>query len=197
MLLMIDNYDSFVYNLVQYFGELKQTVVVYRNDQITIKQVHELNPSGIILSPGPGRPEQAGICLELLKQFAGEIPILGVCLGHQAIGHVFGARVVRAENPMHGKSSPVIHQGQGVFKDLPSPFTGGRYHSLVVAPAQLPACLAVTAWTEAGEIMGLTHRHKPVYGVQFHPESVLSEQGHKLLGNFLEIVRERGGSGND
>ena len=193
MLLMIDNYDSFVYNLVQYFGELGQKMVVHRNDQITTGQVHELNPSGIVLSPGPGRPEQAGICLELLKQFAGKIPILGVCLGHQAIGHVFGARVIRAENPMHGKSSPVMHKGQGVFKDLPSPFTGGRYHSLVVAPDHLPECLEVTAWTEAGEIMGLVHREMPVHGVQFHPESVLTEQGHKLLGNFLEIVKDRSG----
>ncbi|MBM7854655.1 anthranilate synthase/aminodeoxychorismate synthase-like glutamine amidotransferase [Desulfohalotomaculum tongense] len=188
MLLVIDNYDSFVYNLVQYLGELGQRVEVYRNDQITVNGVKKLRPAGIILSPGPGRPEEAGICLELVQHLAGQIPILGVCLGHQVIGQAFGAGVVRAGKPVHGKSSPIMHRGFGLFKNLPVPFTGGRYHSLVLSPEKLPDCLEVTAWTEEGEIMGVAHRRYHVYGVQFHPESVLTGYGHHILKNYLQLI---------
>ena len=190
-LLMIDNYDSFTYNLVQYLGELGCEVAVHRNDQITLEQIAALAPSHVVISPGPCTPNEAGVSMPLIHRFAGEIPILGVCLGHQSIGQAFGARVVHAKRLMHGKTSEVYHTGQGVFRGLPSPFTATRYHSLVVDPDSLPACLEVTAWTlEADgsreEIMGLRHRTLAVEGVQFHPESILTEHGHDLLRNFLE-----------
>jgi len=195
LLLMIDNYDSFVYNLVQYFGELEQQVIVYRNDKITLKQIEEMSPNGIVLSPGPGKPEEAGICIEVIKKFAGKIPILGVCLGHQAIGHVFGGKVIRANKPMHGKSSKIIHDKKRLFFGIPVPFRGGRYHSLIISKESFPDSLEITAWTEEGEIMGVAHKDMHVYGVQFHPESVLTEHGHKLLSNFLEIIAKEKGEG--
>ncbi|MCL0052630.1 aminodeoxychorismate/anthranilate synthase component II [Peptococcaceae bacterium] len=195
MLLMIDNYDSFVYNLVQYFEELEQQVIVYRNDKITLKQIEGMSPSGIVLSPGPGKPEEAGICIEVIKKFAGKIPILGVCLGHQAIGHVFGGKVIRASKPMHGKSSKIIHDKKRLFCGIPVPFRGGRYHSLIISKESFPDSLEITAWTEEGEIMGVAHKDMHVYGVQFHPESVLTEHGHKLLSNFLEIIAKEKGEG--
>lgn len=186
MLLMIDNYDSFTYNIVQYFGELGEDVRVYRNDEITIEQIEALNPDRICISPGPKAPAQAGISVEVLKHFAGKKPILGVCLGHQAIGEAFGGKVIRAKQVMHGKTSFIAHTGVGVFKGLPSPFTVIRYHSLAIERASLPSCLEVTAWTDDGEIMGVRHREYDIEGVQFHPESILSEHGHALLKNFLE-----------
>lgn len=186
MLLMIDNYDSFTYNIVQYFGELGEDVRVYRNDEITIEQIEALNPDRICISPGPKAPKQAGISVEVLKHFAGKKPILGVCLGHQAIGEAFGGQVIRAKQVMHGKTSLIAHTGVGVFKDIPSPFTVIRYHSLAIERASLPSCLEVTAWTDDGEIMGVRHREYDIEGVQFHPESILSEHGHALLKNFLE-----------
>ena len=186
MLLMIDNYDSFTYNIVQYFGELGEDVRVYRNDEITIEQIEALNPDRICISPGPKAPKQAGISVEVLKHFAGKKPILGVCLGHQAIGEAFGGKVIRAKQVMHGKTSLIAHTGVGVFKDIPSPFTVIRYHSLAIERASLPSCLEVTAWTDDGEIMGVRHREFDIEGVQFHPESILSEHGHALLKNFLE-----------
>ncbi|OYO32075.1 aminodeoxychorismate/anthranilate synthase component II [Janthinobacterium sp. PC23-8] len=186
MLLMIDNYDSFTYNIVQYFGELGEDVRVYRNDEITIEQIEALNPDRICISPGPKAPAQAGISVDVLKHFAGKKPILGVCLGHQAIGEAFGGKVIRAKQVMHGKTSVIAHTGVGVFKDIPSPFTVIRYHSLAIERASLPACLEVTAWTDDGEIMGVRHRQFDIEGVQFHPESILSEHGHALLKNFLE-----------
>lgn len=186
MLLMIDNYDSFTYNIVQYFGELGEDVRVYRNDEITIEQIEALNPDRICISPGPKAPAQAGISVEVLKHFAGKKPILGVCLGHQAIGEAFGGKVIRAKQVMHGKTSLIAHTSVGVFKGLPSPFTVIRYHSLAIERASLPSCLEVTAWTDDGEIMGVRHREYDIEGVQFHPESILSEHGHALLKNFLE-----------
>jgi len=186
MLLMIDNYDSFTYNIVQYFGELGEDVRVYRNDEITIEQIEALNPDRICISPGPKAPKQAGISVDVLKHFAGKKPILGVCLGHQAIGEAFGGKVIRAKQVMHGKTSVIAHTGVGVFKDIPSPFTVIRYHSLAIERASLPSCLEVTAWTDDGEIMGVRHREYDIEGVQFHPESILSEHGHALLKNFLE-----------
>ncbi|PKB23488.1 aminodeoxychorismate/anthranilate synthase component II [Janthinobacterium sp. 64] len=186
MLLMIDNYDSFTYNIVQYFGELGEDVRVYRNDEITIAQIEALNPDRICISPGPKAPAQAGISVEVLKHFAGKKPILGVCLGHQAIGEAFGGKVIRAKQVMHGKTSLIAHTRVGVFKGLPSPFTVIRYHSLAIERASLPSCLEVTAWTDDGEIMGVRHREYDIEGVQFHPESILSEHGHALLKNFLE-----------
>ena len=185
MLLMIDNYDSFTYNLVQYFGELGADVRTFRNDEITLEQVTELQPQHICISPGPCTPHEAGISVPLLQQFAGKIPILGVCLGHQSIGAAFGGKVVRAKEIMHGKVSAIAHTGVGVFAGLPSPFTVTRYHSLAIERASLPACLEVTAWTDDGEIMGVRHREFDIEGVQFHPESILSEHGHALLRNFL------------
>jgi len=185
MLLMIDNYDSFTYNLVQYLGELGEQVHTVRNDAITIEAVEALAPSRIVISPGPGTPDDAGISLAAIRHFAGRVPILGVCLGHQAIGQLFGGRVVRAGRVMHGKADTVEHRGQGVFTDLPSRYQVIRYHSLVVARDSLPDCLEVTAWTDDGEVMGLQHRQLPVHGVQFHPESIASEHGHRLLANFL------------
>nr|ADC94822.1 putative small anthranilate synthase subunit TrpG [Collimonas sp. MPS11E8] len=186
MLLMIDNYDSFTYNLVQYFGELGEDVRTYRNDEITLEQIEALKPDRICLSPGPCSPREAGICVDLLQQFAGKLPILGVCLGHQAIGEAFGGKVIRAQQVMHGKTSPITHTGVGVFKDLPSPFTVIRYHSLAIERASIPACLEITAWTEDGEIMGVRHKDYDIEGVQFHPESILSEHGHALLRNFVQ-----------
>jgi anthranilate synthase component II len=194
MLLMIDNYDSFTYNLVQYLGELGEEVVVHRNDRITVDEVERLAPARIVLSPGPCTPNEAGICVELIERLAGRIPILGVCLGHQCIGQAFGGRVVRARAVMHGKLSPVHHAGTDVFRGLSDPFEATRYHSLVIEKASLPACLEVTAWTAdaAGgvdEIMGVRHRDLHLSGVQFHPESILTEHGHDLLRNFLEASR--------
>lgn len=186
MLLMIDNYDSFTYNIVQYFGELGVEVKTYRNDEITLDEVAALKPERICLSPGPCTPAEAGICIDLLKQFAGKLPILGVCLGHQAIGAAFGGKVVRAKEVMHGKTSLIAHTGVGVFKGLPSPYTVTRYHSLAIERASLPDCLDVTAWTDDGEIMAVRHKEFKLEGVQFHPESILSEHGHALLKNFLE-----------
>jgi len=189
MLLMIDNYDSFTYNLVQYFGELGEDVRVYRNDAITLKEIAAMKPARIVVSPGPCSPAEAGISVPVLKEFAGKIPLLGVCLGHQSIGAAFGAEIVHARQLMHGKLSPVIHEGKGVFAGLPSPLTVTRYHSLAIRRDTLPDCLEVTAWTEDGEIMGVRHREFMVEGVQFHPESILTEQGHELLRNFLKESR--------
>jgi anthranilate synthase component 2 len=185
MLLMLDNYDSFTYNLVQYFGELGCEVQTHRNDEITLDQIAELNPSHICLSPGPSDPEHAGITLDVLRRFSEQIPILGVCLGHQAIGAAFGGRVVRAASIMHGKTSTIENDGRGVFSGLPQSFTVTRYHSLAIEDVSLPACLEVTARTADGEIMGVRHRTLAVEGVQFHPESILSEHGHALLANFV------------
>ena len=185
MLLMLDNYDSFTYNLVQYFGELGEDVRVYRNDAITLSELAKLDPARIVISPGPGTPVQAGISLSVIREFAGKIPLLGVCLGHQSIGEAFGGKVVHARKLMHGKVSPVHHHNVGVFRGLPNPVTCTRYHSLAVERETLPDCLEVTAWTDDGEIMGLRHKTLDVEGVQFHPESILTEHGHDLLRNFL------------
>jgi anthranilate synthase component II len=187
MLLMIDNYDSFTYNLVQYFGELGEDVRTFRNDEITLEQIAALGPDRICISPGPCTPSEAGVSVSVLNQFAGKMPILGVCLGHQAIGAAFGGKVVRAKQVMHGKTSVIQHTGTGVFSALPNPYVVTRYHSLAVERASLPACLEITAWTDDGEIMGVRHRTLPVEGVQFHPESILSEHGHALLRNFLAV----------
>ena len=186
MLLMIDNYDSFTYNLVQYFGELGEDVRTYRNDEITVEAIEKLNPSRICISPGPCTPHEAGVSVPVLQHFAGKLPILGVCLGHQSIGAAFGGKIIRAQQVMHGKTSPVEHTGVGVFKNLPSPYTVIRYHSLAIARDSLPDCLEVTAWTADGEIMGVRHKTYPIEGVQFHPESILSDHGHALLQNFLK-----------
>ena len=191
MLLMIDNYDSFTYNLVQYFGELGQEVKVVRNDALTLQEVERLNPDAICISPGPCAPAQAGISIPVLKHFAGKKPLLGVCLGHQAIGEAFGGRIVRAKQIMHGKTSPVQHNNVGVFKGLPNPLTCIRYHSLAIERDTLPDCLEVTAWTADGEIMGVRHKTLAVEGVQFHPESILSDRGHDLLRNFIESARSK------
>lgn len=185
MLLMIDNYDSFTYNIVQYFGELGEDVRTVRNDEITLAGIEAMQPDRICISPGPKTPLEAGISVDILKHFAGKLPILGVCLGHQAIGAAFGGKVVRAREVMHGKTSAIAHTGVGVFRDLPSPFTVIRYHSLAIERASLPSCLEVTAWTDDGEIMGVRHKEFDIEGVQFHPESILSEHGHALLQNFL------------
>jgi anthranilate synthase component 2 len=190
MLLMIDNYDSFTYNIVQYFGELGEEVQVYRNDRITLDEIEELGPARIVVSPGPCSPEEAGISVAAIRHFAGKIPLLGVCLGHQAIGAAFGGKVVRSSTLMHGKTSPIIHNGKGLFAGLPSPFNATRYHSLVVERASFPESLEITAWVEEGEIMGLQHRTLPVWGVQFHPESILTEGGMQILRNFLEISKK-------
>ena len=191
MLLMIDNYDSFTYNLVQYFGELGEDVRVARNDEITLDQIETLAPARICISPGPCSPNEAGISLPLLRRFAERIPILGVCLGHQAIGQAFGGKVVRAKTLMHGKVSPVEHMASGVFADLPNRFSAARYHSLAVERSSLPECLEVTAWTDDGEIMGLRHCTLPIEGVQFHPESIATEHGHAMLKNFLQMSEGR------
>ena len=188
MFLLIDNYDSFTYNLVHYLGEEGAEVVVKRNDMLSADEALALKPQGIVLSPGPCDPDKAGICLELIGKAAGKVPVLGVCLGHQAIGQQFGGQVVRAPMPMHGKVSEISHTGQGVFQNLPSPIKATRYHSLIVAREGLPACLEVTAQTADGVIMGLQHRNYPIHGVQFHPESIASEHGHELLRNFLKLA---------
>jgi anthranilate synthase component 2 len=189
MLLMIDNYDSFTYNLVQYLGELKQEVVVFRNDQISLDEVAALDPRHIVISPGPCTPNEAGISVPLVERFAGKIPILGVCLGHQSIGQAMGGRIVHAKQLMHGKTSEIHHKDVGVFRGLKQPLVATRYHSLVIERESLPECLEITAWTDDGEIMGVRHRTLSVEGVQFHPESILTEQGHELLSNFLTQTR--------
>ena len=189
MLVMIDNYDSFTYNLVQYLGELGEELTVFRNDQVTLEKIKKLKPAGIVISPGPGTPKDAGISNDLIKTFAGHIPILGVCLGHQCIGEVFGGSVVRARRPMHGKTSSIYHDKSGVFGHLPNPFEATRYHSLIVSRAGFPSSLAVTAWTNEKEIMGLRHKRFPIYGVQFHPESILTTVGKDLLQNFLTLSK--------
>jgi len=186
MLLMIDNYDSFTYNLVQYLGELGEDVKVIRNDELTVDEIEALAPARIVLSPGPCTPNEAGVSLELIPRFAGRIPILGVCLGHQAIGQAFGGRIVHAKTLMHGKVSRIHHGGAGVFRDLPTPYDATRYHSLAIERESCPGVLEVTAWTEDGEIMGVRHRTLPIEGVQFHPESILTQHGHALLSNFLK-----------
>ncbi|MGG7607744.1 anthranilate synthase component II [Massilia sp. BKSP1R2A-1] len=185
MLLMIDNYDSFTFNIVQYLGELGEDVRTVRNDEITLGEIEKMAPERICISPGPKAPKDAGISLDILREFKGKLPILGVCLGHQAIGEAFGGKVIRAKQVMHGKTSLIAHTGEGVFKDLPSPFTVIRYHSLAIERASLPDCLEVTAWTDDGEIMGVRHKEYDIEGVQFHPESILSEHGHALFKNFL------------
>jgi len=189
MLLMIDNYDSFTYNLVQYLRELGEEVQVYRNDQISVAEIITLNPQRLVVSPGPCSPDEAGISVDAIRRLAGELPILGVCLGHQSIGRAFGGRIVRAATLMHGKTSPIVHDGRELFAGLPNPFDATRYHSLVVERASLPDCLEVTAWTDDQEIMGLRHKTLPVWGIQFHPESILTTSGMDLLGNFLEMTR--------
>ncbi|KJS02986.1 MAG: anthranilate synthase component II [Peptococcaceae bacterium BRH_c4a] len=185
LLLIIDNYDSFTYNLAQYFSELGADVTVERNDALTVTDIEKISPAGLVISPGPGRPEGAGITNDVIRRFAGSIPILGVCLGHQAIGSVYGGPVVRARTIMHGKTSMIHHDGRGVFKGIPSPFSAIRYHSLVVDPRNVPQCLEVSAWTDDGEIMGIRHSKCSVEGVQFHPESILTDHGYQLLRNFL------------
>ncbi len=185
MILVIDNYDSFTYNLVQYFGELGEEVVVRRNDEITLDEISVLAPTKLCISPGPCTPNEAGISCDVIRKFSGKLPLLGVCLGHQAIGQVFGGDVVRADRLMHGKTSPIHHNGENVFAGLPSPFEATRYHSLLVQRSSFPDCLKITAETAEGEIMGLAHRELPVYGVQFHPESILTKEGKRLLENFL------------
>ena len=190
MLLMIDNYDSFTYNLVQYFGELQADVQVYRNDKITVAEIEKLTPDHLVISPGPCTPNEAGVSLEAIKYFAGKIPILGVCLGHQSIGQAFGGKIVHANAIMHGKTSMIHHKGEGVFKGIESPFEATRYHSLVIEKQSMPECLEITAWTEndkgeLDEIMGVRHKELEVEGVQFHPESILTQHGHAMLKNFL------------
>ena len=188
MILMVDNYDSFTYNLVQYLGELGAEVSVHRNDRITVADIESMAPSHIVISPGPCTPDQAGVSVAVVKAFSGRLPILGVCLGHQSIGQAFGGRIVHARVLMHGKTSMVHHDGRGLFTGLPDPFQATRYHSLVVDRGSLPDCLEVTAWTADREIMGVRHRELPVYGVQFHPESILTQHGHALLDNFLQVA---------
>lgn len=185
MLLFIDNYDSFTYNIVQYFAELGQEVAVRRNDDITLEEIETLNPQYLVIGPGPCSPKEAGISVAAMRHFAGRLPIMGVCLGHQTIGEAFGSRIVRAKTLMHGKVSPVSHSGKGMFKGLPNPVTCTRYHSLVIERGTLPECLEITAWTEDGEIMGVRHKEYAVEGVQFHPEALLTEHGHDMLNNFL------------
>lgn len=188
MLLMIDNYDSFTYNLVQYLRELGEDVVVYRNDKITLAEIEAHRPERLVISPGPCTPNEAGVSVEAIRHFAGKLPILGVCLGHQSIGQAFGGRIVRAERLMHGKTSPVLHDGRELFAGLPNPFDATRYHSLLVERSSLPECLEVTAWTQEEEIMGLRHRQLPVWGMQFHPESILTVTGMDMLRNFLKMT---------
>ncbi len=187
MILMIDNYDSFTYNLVQYLGELGQQVLVYRNDALAIKDIKKLNPDKIVISPGPGRPEDAGLSCEIIREFGGKIPILGVCLGHQAIGYVFGGKITGAKKLMHGKTSKIYHNKKDIFKNIPNPFLATRYHSLLVEKKSLPACLEITATTRDDEIMGLKHKAYPIWGVQFHPESILTKSGKQILDNFIKL----------
>ena len=189
MILMIDNYDSFTYNLVQYLGELCEDLLVFRNDKITLAKIARLKPTCLVISPGPGGPEDAGVSCAAIRRFAGSIPILGVCLGHQCIGHVFGGRVRQAERLMHGKTSPIYHDGETIFAKLPVPFDAARYHSLLVDRARLPPVLKLSAWTEEGEVMGLRHTELPVEGVQFHPESVMTQHGKALLKNYLGVAK--------
>lgn len=186
MILMIDNYDSFTYNLVQYLGELGQNIRVFRNDKISINKIRNLRPKKIVISPGPGRPENAGISCRLIKEFAGKIAILGVCLGHQAIGFVYGGRIVRAKKLMHGKTSLIYHNRKDIFRGIPNPFEATRYHSLIVERKSLPSCLEIAAWTKEKEIMGLKHKEYPLWGVQFHPESIMTKVGKDILANFLK-----------
>jgi len=188
MLLMIDNYDSFTYNLVQYFMELGEEVEVIRNDKLTLDDIERMAPQRLVISPGPCTPKEAGISVDAIKRFAGKIPILGICLGHQSITEAFGGDVVRADRLMHGKTSPMLHDNQGIFKGIPSPFTATRYHSLIAKRETFPDCLQITAWTEEKEIMGLQHKELPVWGMQFHPESILTTEGMQLLRNFLELT---------
>ena len=187
MVLVIDNYDSFVYNLVQYIGELGEDVKVHRNDKISLSRVDALKPTKIVISPGPGRPENAGICNEIIKKFMDKIPILGVCLGHQCIGYSLGAKIVSAKKLMHGKISLIYHNGKGIYQGLKNPFEATRYHSLIIKKENFPNSLKVTAWTKKGEIMGIEHRDFPLFGVQFHPESILTKEGKELLKNFLKL----------
>ncbi|MCY6356497.1 anthranilate synthase component II [Clostridium sp. ZS2-4] len=186
MFLMIDNYDSFVYNLVRYFGELKEDIIVYRNDEITIEDIEKMNLQGIIISPGPKNPRDAGISIDIIKNFKGKIPILGICLGHQTIGYAFGGKIVKGKRPMHGKISQVYHRGEGVFENIKNPLKVTRYHSLIVERESLPSCLSVTCETKGGVIMGLRHKEYDIEGVQFHPEAELTECGHEILRNFIE-----------
>jgi len=192
MILVIDNYDSFTYNLVQYLGELGAEVVVTRNDVVSVDEIREMGPAGVLISPGPGRPEEAGVSLELIDRLGAETPIFGVCLGHQSIAQHFGASVVRAERLMHGRTSQIFHEGRGVFRRLPSPLTATRYHSLIVQPDTIPAELEVTAWTDRDEVMGIRHTELPIEGVQFHPESFLTEHGHDLIRNWLSSLARDG-----
>ncbi|MFN4226750.1 MAG: anthranilate synthase component II [Candidatus Ratteibacteria bacterium] len=187
MILMIDNYDSFVYNLVQYFGELGEKVVVYRNDKLTIKRVEKLKFDRIVISPGPKRPEDSGISCEIIERFKDKVPILGVCLGHQCIGYVFGGKITYAKKIMHGKTSLIYHNGKEIFEGIENPFVATRYHSLVIEKESLPKCLEINAWTEDDEIMGIRHKEYKIFGVQFHPESILTKEGKKILRNFLKI----------
>ena len=190
MLLMIDNYDSFTYNLVQYFSDLGEEVRVFRNDEVTVEQITALVPTRIVISPGPCTPDEAGVSMSAIKHFSQNIPVLGVCLGHQSIGQAFGGKIIHAKQLMHGKTSPIFHNNTGVFGGLPNPFIATRYHSLVIERATLPDDLEITAWTEDEEIMGVRHRSLAIEGVQFHPESILSEQGHEILGNFLSHTQK-------
>ena len=189
MILMIDNYDSFTYNIVQYLGEMGEALEVHRNDKITIEQIEEMRPDKILISPGPCTPKEAGISVETIKHFGGKIPIFGVCLGHQSIGYAFGGNIVRAGRLMHGKTSMIHHDGKGVFKGLPNPFQAIRYHSLIIERSSIPSCLEITAETDIGEIMGVRHKEMAIEGVQFHPESILTEHGKDLLRNFVEMDR--------
>ena len=193
MLLVIDNYDSFTYNLVQYFGELKASPQVWRNDKITLAQIRRMKPDQIVISPGPCTPLEAGISNEVIREFSGKVPLLGVCLGHQCIGHVFGGKVVRAKQIMHGKISKIHHRRQGIFKGIPDNFPATRYHSLLVEKKSFPRALEITAWTDQGEVMGLQHKSHPTWGVQFHPESILTTSGKDILRNFLKLSRARVG----
>lgn len=187
MLLIIDNYDSFTYNLVQYFGELKADMKIYRNDAITIEEIKRLKPQRIVISPGPGRPEDAGVSVDIIRELGGKVPILGVCLGHQAIGYAYGGKIIHAKELMHGKTSQISHDHQGLFEGIKDPFEATRYHSLVIERKSLPQCLTVTAWTKDDEIMGVKHNELPIWGVQFHPESILTNAGKDILRNFLKL----------
>ncbi|MBP9866075.1 MAG: aminodeoxychorismate/anthranilate synthase component II [Candidatus Omnitrophica bacterium] len=191
MLLMIDNYDSFTYNLVQYFGELGADPKVFRNDQITIEKIKRLQPDQIVISPGPCTPKEAGISNEVIRVFSGKIPILGVCLGHQCIGDALGGKIIRASRIMHGKTSPVFHDNQAIFKNIPNPFAATRYHSLLIEKKSIPSDLITSAWTKEGEIMGVRHKHHPTWGVQFHPESIMTQAGKEMLANFLRLSKAK------